>query len=61
VTDQPSPIDFVKRNGLFMLAGIVICGVAGYFIAGSEGRALGGGIGAGLGLIVGGIVGKMRS
>ena len=44
-----------------MLAGIIICGILGYFVAGSDSRALGGGIGAALGLIVGGIVGKLRS
>ena len=43
-----------------MLAGILICGIIGYFFAGSDGRALGGGIGAALGLIVGGIVGRLR-
>ena len=61
MNDQPSPTDYVKRNGLFMLAGIIICGILGYFVAGSDSRALGGGIGAALGLIVGGIVGKLRS
>ena len=74
--NQPSsPAEFVKRNGLFLFAGLLICGVIGYFVAGREGRELegrelegrelegrelGGGIGAGLGLIVGGLVGKIR-
>ncbi len=61
MNDQFSPADFVKRNGLFMLAGIIICGVIGYFVAGADGRALGGGIGAGLGLVVGGVASKIRS
>lgn len=60
MNEQPSPADFMKRNWLFMLAGILTCGIIGYFFAGSDGRALGGGIGAALGLIVGGIVGKLR-
>jgi outer membrane lipoprotein SlyB len=59
VNDQPSPADFMKRNAIFMFAGIIICGIIGYYVAGSDGRALGGGIGAALGFIVGGIVGKL--
>ena len=61
MTDQPSPSDFVKRNWLFMFVGIIICGLIGYFVAGSDGRALGGGIGAAVGLAVGGLVSKLRS
>ncbi|MGA1372538.1 MAG: hypothetical protein ACO3Z6_13130 [Pseudomonadales bacterium] len=60
MSDQRSPTEFVKSNGLFMFGGLLLCGIIGYFIAGSEGRALGGGIGAVLGLIVGGAVGKLR-
>lgn len=53
-------MDLIKRDGLYMLVGLLVCGMAGYFIAGSEGRNLGGGIGGGLGLIVGGIVARFR-
>ena len=39
--NQPSsPAEFVKRNGLFLFAGLLICGVIGYFVAGREGREL---------------------
>jgi len=58
--NHQSPSDFVKQNGTFMFIGILVCGIAGYFIAGPEARALSGGIGAGLGLIVGGLNGKFR-
>ena len=60
MNEQRSPAGFLKRSDLFMLGGIIVGGVIGYCLAGSEGREVGGGIGAGLGLIVGGLVGRMR-
>ena len=59
--EPTSPIDVVKRNGLYMFAGIIVCGVAGTFIGGSDARALGGGIGAGLGMLIGLIVERFRN
>ena len=56
-----SSANFVKNNAPAMLIGFFVFGMAGYFIAGSDGRALGGGIGAAVGLIVGGLIrGKRR-
>ncbi|QDU38633.1 hypothetical protein Mal4_29620 [Maioricimonas rarisocia] len=57
---RESPLQFVLRNFPFMFVGLLLCGIIGYFVAGSDGRALGSGVGAGLGLILGGIVGKLR-
>jgi hypothetical protein len=56
-----SRTDRVKRSVPFMVAGILVCGILGSFIAGPEGRALGGGIGAVVGLGVGGLIGKYRA
>ena len=60
MSEKLPPMEFVKRNGLYMLAGIIVCGVAGYFIGGSEARALSGGIGGAIGLMVGGLISKTR-
>lgn len=53
-------MNFIRSNGVSMFCGLLVCGVIGYFIADSDGRALGGGIGAAIGLIVGGWIGKPR-
>src|SRR4051794_5993834 len=55
-----SRADFVRRNVPFMVAGLLVCGLLGYFIGGPDGRAMGGGIGVALGLAVGGLIGKLR-
>ncbi len=54
-----SPTERVKQSAPFMVAGLLACGILGYFIAGPEGRALGGGIGAAVGLAVGGLIRKL--
>lgn len=51
---------FMKRNGLFILVGVVVCGLVGDFVAGSDGRYLGGGIGVVFGLVVAWIASKIR-
>ena len=60
MSEKISPVQFVKRNGLYMLTGIVVFGLAGYFLGGSSGRSLGSGIGSAVGLIVGGFISKTR-
>lgn len=54
----------MKSRGLLkfgtIFGAILVCGVIGYFIAGSDGRALGGGIGAFLGLVIAGVIAKQR-
>jgi hypothetical protein len=60
MSDSKSPTDFVKRNGIAMLVGMFVCGFAGYFTAGAEGRALGTGVGVILGLIASGLAAKVR-
>lgn len=44
------------RYAAFIFAGILLFGVVGYFIAGTDGRNLGGGIGAAVGAIAAGSV-----
>ena len=53
-----SPTERLMRSAPFMVAGLLVCGILGYFIAGPDGRALGGGIGAAVGLCVGGLIRK---
>ena len=53
-------VEYVKRNFAPMLIGLLVCGLAGYFLGGSDGRSLGSGVGAALGLIVGGLVSKPK-
>jgi hypothetical protein len=60
MSDSKSPTDFVKRNGIAMLVGMLVCGLVGYFVNGPDGRALGTGIGVILGLIASGLAAKVR-
>ena len=68
MSERPSPAEvakrnwlFMKRNWLFIFAGLGICGLLGDFVAGPDGRNLGGGIGFAIGMIVAWIASKIRS
>ncbi|GAB5441642.1 MAG: hypothetical protein Fues2KO_19910 [Fuerstiella sp.] len=49
----------LRKNAPFIVVGFIVCGLAGYFLGGSEGRAFGGGVGILVGLVVGGIAGAI--
>lgn len=50
----------LKIKASYVIGGLIVCGVAGYFIGGSDGRAVGGGIGIRAGMVAGGLVRSFR-
>lgn len=56
MNEQQHPAGSNRPNGLWMVSGVIMGGVVGYFMAGSAGREIGGGLGAGAGLILGAII-----
>lgn len=52
-------MNHLKKNAPYITVGFVVCGLVGYFLGGSDGRALGSGVGVFIGFIVGGLVGSV--